>query len=56
MRPLLSEKLVVINGHIIGERAKRARHYQWCTNSRFAIYMYIYIWMYVRHNISAGTY
>jgi len=37
----------------IGERA---RHYHGCTNSKFAIYVCIYIWMYVRHNSSVGTY
>ena len=35
------------NSEIIGERAKRARHYQGCTNSSWwGIYMYIYIYMY----------
>jgi len=44
---------------LIGERPRR---YQVCTNSRYAIRMYIYvctglhILMYVRHNSSAGTY
>ena len=29
----------------IGERAKRARHYQWCTNSSWCgIYIYIYMY------------
>ena len=38
---------------VIGERAKRARHYQGCTNSSLCgiyIYIYIYIYMY------GGTY
>ena len=46
----------VINGVIIGERAKRARHYQGCTNSSWCgtyIYIYIYVWRYVCHNSSA---
>ena len=37
----------------IGERAKRARHYQGCTNSSWCgtyIYIYVYIYMY------GGTY
>ena len=34
---------------IVGERAKRARHYQGCTNSSWCgIYIYIYICMEVR--------
>ena len=38
----------------IGERAKRARHYQGCTNSSWCgIYIYIYVWRYVCHNSSA---
>ena len=36
---------------LIGERAKRARYYQGCTNSSLCgIYVYIYIYMY------GGTY
>ena len=30
---------------VIGKRAKRVRHYQWCTNSRLCgicVYVYIY--------------
>ena len=39
---------------IIGERAKRARLYQGCTNSSWCgIYIYIYVWRYVCHNSSA---
>ena len=43
---------------IIGERAKRARHYQGCTNSSWCgiyiyIYIYIYVWRYVCHISSA---
>ena len=47
---------------LIGERAKRARHYQGCTNSSWCgiyiytyiyIYIYIYVWRYVCHNSSA---
>ena len=37
---------------VIGERAKRARHYQGCTNSSWCgiyIYIYIYVWRYVCH-------
>jgi len=41
---------------LIGERAKRARHYQRYTNSRFAIRIYVYGRTYVRHKSSAGTY
>ena len=38
----------------IGERAKRARHYQGCTNSSwYGIYIYIYVWRYVCHISSA---
>ena len=38
---------------LIGERAKRARHYQVCTNSSWCgIYVYIYVWRYVCHNSS----
>ena len=42
--------------NIIGERAKRARHYQGCTNSSWCgtyIYIYIYVWRYVCHITSA---
>ena len=42
--------------YLIGERAKRARHYQGCTNSRWCgiyIHIYIYVWKYVCHNSSA---
>ena len=42
--------------YVIGERAKRARHYQGCTNSSWCgiyIYIYIYVWRYVCHNSSA---
>ena len=44
--------------YIIGERAKRARHYRGCTNSSVCgiyiyIYIYIYVWRYVCHNSSA---
>ena len=39
---------------IIGERAKRARHYQGCTNSSWCgTYIYIYVWRYVCHISSA---
>ena len=41
---------------LIGERAKRARHYQGCTNSSWCgiyIYIYIYVWRYVCHNSSS---
>ena len=41
---------------VIGERAKRARHYQGCTNSSWCgtyIYIYIYVWRYVCHISSA---
>ena len=41
---------------LIGERAKRARHYQGCTNSSWCgtyIYIYIYVWRYVCHISSA---
>ena len=41
---------------LIGERAKRARHYQGCTNSSWCgtyIYIYIYVWKYVCHISSA---
>ena len=37
---------------LIGERAKRARHYQGCTNSSLCgiyIYIYLYVWRYVCH-------
>ena len=38
---------------IIGKRAKRARHYQGCTNSSWCgIYIYIYGGMYLCHNSS----
>jgi len=49
------EMLVTVGGGrgIIGERA---RHYQGCTNSRFARYTSIYIRTYLRHNSSASTY
>ena len=36
---------------IIGEREKRARHYQGCTNSSWCG-TYIYVWRYVCHNSS----
>ena len=36
---------------VIGERAKRARHYQGCTNSSLCG-IYIYVWRYVCHNSS----
>ena len=37
----------VLSIYIIGERAKRARHYQGCTNSSWCgIYIYIYIYIY----------
>ena len=40
--------------NIIGERAKRARHYQGCTNSSWCgTYIYIYVWRYVCHISSA---
>ena len=42
---------VVSHVYVIGERAKRARHYQGCTNSSLCgiyIYIYIYICMEVR--------
>ena len=35
---------------IIGERAKRARHYQGCTNLSWCG---IYVWRYICHNSSA---
>ena len=42
---------------VIGEQAKRARHYQGCTNSSwcstYTVYIYIYIWRYVCHISSA---
>ena len=39
---------------LIGERAKRARHYQGSTNSSWCgIYIYMYVWRYVCHNSSA---
>ena len=41
---------------LIGERAKRARHYQGCTNLSWCgtyIYIYIYVWRYVCQNSSA---
>ena len=38
---------------LIGEQAKRVRHYQGCTNSSWCgIYIYIYVWRYVCHNSS----
>ena len=41
-----SERLCVV----IGERAKRARHYEGCTNSSWCgIYIYMYVWRYVCH-------
>jgi len=39
---------------IIGERAKRARHYQGCTNLRNCVCI-LCIYMYVKHNSSSGT-
>ena len=36
----------------IGERAKRARHYQGCTNSSWCS-ICVYLWRYVCHNSSA---
>ena len=39
-------------GTVIGERAKRVRHYQGCTNSSWCG-IYIYVWRYVCHNSSA---
>ena len=49
--PVCGYCTVLTNSHIIGERAKRARHYQGCTNSSLCgiyIYIYIYICMEVR--------
>ena len=43
---------VQIRAGVIGERAKRARHYQGCTNSSWCG-IYIYVWRYVCHNSSA---
>ena len=37
---------------LVGERAKRARHYQGCTNSS-CCGIYIYVWRYVCHISSA---
>ena len=37
---------------VIGERAKRARHYQGCTNWSWCG-IYIYVWRYICHNSSA---
>ena len=37
---------------LVGERAKRARHYQGCTNSSWCG-IYIYVWRYVCHISSA---
>ena len=45
MQPSAQERLL----RVIGERAKRARHYQGCTNSSWCG-TYIYIYMY------GGTY
>jgi len=46
-------KYSVFTDYVIGER----RHYQGCTNSRNCICVYIlYIWTYVKHNSSMGTY
>jgi len=54
------------HGNNIGEyntldllTVKITRHYQGCTNLRFAIRIYIYVYIertYVRHNSSAGAY
>ena len=45
---------IIMFKNIIGERAKRARHYQGCTNSSWCgTYIYIYVWRYVCHNSSA---
>jgi len=43
---------------IIGEQAKRARHYPGCTNlkSYICVYMCVYTGTYVKHNSSMGTY
>ena len=42
-------KCAVITCRLVGERAKRARHYQGCTNSSWCgTYIYIYICMEVR--------
>ena len=48
-------RLTLPNLHkIIGERTKRARHYQGCTNSSWCgTYIYIYAWRYVCHISSA---
>ena len=46
----------ILRAYVIGERAKRARHYQGCTNSSWCgtyIYIYIYVWRYVCHISSA---
>ena len=44
-------RITFVSEIIIGERAKRARHYQGCTNSSLCgTYIYIYIYMY------GGTY
>jgi len=32
---------------VIGERAKQARHYQGCTNSRFVIRIYTFVRTYI---------
>ena len=39
---------------VVGERAKRARHYQGCTNSSWCSKcIYTYVWRYVWHNSTA---
>ena len=43
---------VLVWKSVIGERAKRVRHYQGCTNSSWCG-IYIYVWRYVCHNSSA---
>ena len=51
-----SVSLASLARQLIGERAKRARHYQGCTNSSWCgtyIYIYIYVWRYVCHISSA---
>ena len=52
----IMQKKYIMQLEIIGERAKRARHYQGCTNSSWCgtyIYIYIYVWRYVCHISSA---
>ena len=45
----------ILRADVIGERAKRARHYQGCTNlSWCSTYIYVYVYVYIY--MYGGTY